>query len=545
MLIGDSGWTGVQPQSRYPLSQGGDAVGAGKRGTAPSWLSLLAVLGLAALLVAAVSCQAPDASTRRTEPNLDPGFPRPNNFFTQVSYQQVKGTLPTIAGAEYVNDDELCANCHGAYAKSFAENVHRGDSCEGCHGPASRHLETQGREPGLIFSFKTGDPLARAEACLRCHEENNCAAGSRWRCSKHAACKVTCVDCHRGHYNVPPGTPATTQPGETAVAQPGDAVVRRLPPIETVTQVTYQAASGGNTAGGQAYVRPTKNLPSLRGTSQHLGAVAPGVCYKCHGDMQEFQRIAGPHQICGSNHFNCTTCHDPHGQILESSRKDLCLSCHTGAPTMAWHSSIHEHNGVACTDCHNPHPRTNVPQFVSISHTNITRPKRLMMSVQEPEACYKCHPKIYGLNSLPSHHPIKEGKMVCSDCHDPHGQYGNENNLKEATINLVCYKCHAEKQGPFAIEHPPVRENCTICHEPHGTVTNNLLRQPATFLCLRCHAGHNGLHPPGGVSLQLKLNTGSGPQGIAQPLYTDCTQCHAQVHGTDRISQRGDAFFTR
>ena len=91
----------------------------------------------------------------------------------------------------------------------------------------------------------------------------------------------------------------------------------------------------------------------------------------------------------------------------------------------------------------------------------------------------------------------------------------------------VCYKCHAEKQGPFAIEHPPVRENCTICHEPHGTVTNNLLRQPATFLCLRCHAGHNGLHPPGGVSLQLKLNTGSGPQGIAQPLYTDCTQCHA------------------
>ena len=121
--------------------------------------------------------------------------------------------MPTIAGAEYVNDDELCTNCHGAYAKLFAENVHRGDGCEGCHGPASRHLETQGREPGLIFSFKSGDPVAQAEACLRCHEENNCAEGSRWRRSKHANCNVTCVDCHRGHYNVPPGTPATTQPG--------------------------------------------------------------------------------------------------------------------------------------------------------------------------------------------------------------------------------------------------------------------------------------------------------------------------------------------
>ena len=70
------------------------------------------------------------------------------------------------------------------------------------------------------------------------------------------------------------------------------------------------------------------------------------------------------------------------------------------------------------------------------------------MSVQEPETCYKCHQKIYGLNALPSHHPIKEGKMVCSDCHDPHGQ--TDDNLKAETINLVCYKCHAEKQGPFA-----------------------------------------------------------------------------------------------
>ncbi len=408
----------------------------------------MVVLGFSTLLVVAVSCQSPHASTRRTEPNLDPGFPSPNNFFTQVSYQRVKGTVPTVAGAEYVNDDELCTNCHGAYAKSFAENVHRGEGCEGCHGPASRHLETQGREPGLIFSFKKGDPVARAEACLRCHEQNACTEGSRWRTSKHANCEVTCVDCHRGHYNVPPGTPATVQPGETAV--------HRLPPVQTVAQVSYQAASESKAAGGQGYVRPTKSLPSLRGTSQQFGAVAPGVCYKCHGDMQEFQKIAGPHQICGPNGFNCTTCHDPHGQIKEYSRKDLCLTCHTGAPTMAWHSSIHEHNGVACTDCHNPHPRTCVPQLVNIDHYQVTRPKRLMMSVQEPEACYKCHPKIYGLNALPYHHPIKEGKMVCSDCHDPHGQYLD--NLSEETVNMVCYRCHAEKQGPFAFEHPPVTE---------------------------------------------------------------------------------------
>ena len=43
-----------------------------------------------------------------SEPNLDPGFPRPNNFFTQVSYQQVKAALPTIAG-EKVDKKSLAA----------------------------------------------------------------------------------------------------------------------------------------------------------------------------------------------------------------------------------------------------------------------------------------------------------------------------------------------------------------------------------------------------------------------------------------------------
>lgn len=517
-------------------------MGIGKHGATPFRGSMAAILVVSLLLTMAVSCRSPQQTTRRAEPNLDPGWPRGNPMFTQVSYQQVAGTMPVIAGAEYVNDDEICATCHGAYAKTFADNVHRGDTCESCHGPASKHVEARGKEPGLIFSFKSGDPVARAEACLRCHEENNCAEGSRWRRSKHANCKVTCVDCHRGHYNVPEGTPATTEPG-------AESMLQRLPRV--VPTASLQGQEQDKSPVGQGYVRPTKNLPSLRGTSQHLGAVAPNICYRCHCDMQEYQQIAGPHQICGPNGFNCTTCHDPHGQILESSRKDLCLTCHNGAPTMAWHSSIHANNGVACTDCHNPHPRTCVPQVVGIYHgngPNVVRPNRRMMSVQQPEACYKCHPKIYGLNALPSHHPIKEGKMVCSDCHDAHGQ--ETGNLKEATVNLVCYKCHADKQGPFAFEHQPVRENCDICHNPHGAVANNLLKQPATFLCLRCHPGHYGANHPSSSSNFVRTDLVDTPThntsaSLRAPFFTDCTQCHQQIHGTNRISQRSDPYFTR
>ncbi|NOX53120.1 MAG: hypothetical protein GXP27_01505 [Planctomycetes bacterium] len=183
--------------------------------------------------------------------------------------------------------------------------------------------------------------------------------------------------------------------------------------------------------------------------------------------------------------------------------------------------------GVACTDCHNPHPTVEVPRFVNIRHESVHRPKRLPMSVNEPDVCYECHQKIFALTALPSHHPLKEWRIHCSDCHDLHGQ--NESDLVDISVNAVCYKCHAEKEGPFVFEHPPASENCSYCHEPHGTVANNLLRQPPVFLCLRCHTGHrSGVYDTDG-SFDMQRN-----------LYSDCTDCHKQIHGSDLPSQTGN-----
>jgi DmsE family decaheme c-type cytochrome len=508
-----------------------------RRFKSPAQFSSLGLVVLGILALGIASCTAPYRPTRRTETNLDPGWPRGNDFFSQASYSRLQVPAPTIPGAEYVNDDELCLTCHEAYAKAFENNVHRGlrdgQPCEACHGPASRHLETRGKEPGLILNFKTLPAAEKSEICLKCHEENRCAPGARWRTSVHAHCGVACTDCHRSHYNVPEGTSATTEPGATAAG----------PSSPLATLVRNQ----------QPPQKPAEQKPSLAGSSNHMGAVAPDVCYKCHGDMYEFEEIAGPHQILGPNGFNCTTCHDPHGKILERGRKELCLECHgCETPTMAFHSSTHDLEGVACTDCHNPHPRTKVPRVVGIDHWQVKRPKRLPMCVDQPEACYKCHPKIFGLNALPSHHPIKEGKMVCTDCHDAHGQA--EDNLKEVSVNLVCYKCHADRQGPFAYEHPPVTENCTYCHEPHGTVAENLLRQPSPFLCLRCHSGHRGgpsFHDTG-LLRDFVADTGSpfayGPTQRPQvqaSFYTDCTQCHSQIHGSDLPTPHRPGVFFR
>ena len=134
--------------------------------------------------------------------------------------------------------------------------------------------------------------------------------------------------------------------------------------------------------------------------------------------------------------------------------------------------------------------------------------------------------------------------MICSDCHDGHGQA--KDNLKTETVNALCYECHAEKQGPFVWEHAPVTENCCHCHNPHGAVANNLLHQPTTFLCLRCHTPHS-THGSSPQCLRCHFanghvfDVGGGPRdptvpttpALREALFTDCTQCHKQIHGSD------------
>lgn len=343
---------------------------------------------------------------------------------------------------------------------------------------------------------------------MKCHEQNACSSTTPWRTSPHAHHGVGCTDCHTAHYNVPPGTPVATLAQSTPTPKEGELVqlagLEEMPPVD---------------------------MSTIKAKSAHLGALTPQICYRCHSNMSHQQQMAESHQICGATGMDCTTCHNPHGQIRPETRTDLCLKCHdNNSPTMAWHSSTHSQFGVACVDCHNPHPDQRVPQTLNIQHTNITRSGRSPMSVDETTVCYKCHQDVYAKNAMPSHHPIKEGKILCSDCHDPHGQA--QGNLREATLNMVCYRCHADKQGPFAYEHPPVTEDCSICHDAHGTVANNLLRQPATFLCLRCHTGHRrGPNAPNHDTTYMQ-DVGTDP-ALQAAFYSDCTQCHQHIHGSD------------
>jgi DmsE family decaheme c-type cytochrome len=195
----------------------------------------------------------------------------------------------------------------------------------------------------------------------------------------------------------------------------------------------------------------------------------------------------------------------------------LCLKCHTANATFnlhAWNMGEHSLADISCSDCHSVH----------------AGPDLIVSPLETADMCLKCHQKTRAEFSLPSRHPLKN-KLFCTDCHDPHGTLSEE-LLREDTIKETCVKCHGEMEGPFVYEHADMTEDCLSCHSSHGSPNNNLLKVREPFLCLQCHVGH-------------RTSSSSSTLETKGAFYTRCTDCHSQIHGTDLPSTSGRGLFTQ
>ena len=194
----------------------------------------------------------------------------------------------------------------------------------------------------------------------------------------------------------------------------------------------------------------------------------------------------------------------------------ICLKCHTSNATFNihnWNGSIHASNEVTCANCHPIHGSSDL----------IVDPRAVQ------KLCLDCHVDIRVQFSLPYHHPVKEEKIFCTDCHEPHGN-SNYKILRGMTVKETCARCHPDKAGPFLFEHSDNTENCAMCHSPHGSANENLLKLPQVFLCKQCHHPHS-----------LTDNT-LGTKGMS---FTRCTDCHSQIHGSDTPGMHVGGTFTR
>jgi len=198
-----------------------------------------------------------------------------------------------------------------------------------------------------------------------------------------------------------------------------------------------------------------------------------------------------------------------------------CLQCHEKGQRLFWQGSSHESRGLMCVTCHRVHQDT-APNAAATRFKEPLSNKLTLAQSTQMEVCFECHPMRRAQLQRSSHMPFREGVVTCSSCHNPHGT-PNPKLLIAASVNETCYKCHADRRGPFLWEHAPVMENCLNCHDPHGSIRPQLLKVSPPRLCQECHAstGHPGT--PQLASARYVFNRG-------------CTNCHSQIHGSNHPS---------
>ena len=245
------------------------------------------------------------------------------------------------------------------------------------------------------------------------------------------------------------------------------------------------------------------------------GTASP--CRQCH-DVSDVKVHA--------NHSDCQSCHRDAAVHLSEPMKvkpskaiasETCLSCHgTGkghakdANRMNFAFSEHNKAGVKCSDCHGLH-NPKVGKQSNVADLKLDKNARL---------CATCHQDVLARFSMTSHHPLKEGAISCTNCHNQHD--GKQTSLGGKTEQ--CTKCHQAVRGPHVFEHPPVVEDCSNCHNPHGSPNRRLLEIAQPMQCLQCHALPGNRHGQTGA----RNNT----QTISGVVLRNCASCHGAIHGS-------------
>ena len=197
-----------------------------------------------------------------------------------------------------------------------------------------------------------------------------------------------------------------------------------------------------------------------------------------------------------------------------AERNAACMSCHQkDSKRHLWMGSAHESHDVACTSCHQIHT----------AHDKV-RDKRT-----QPEVCFACHKEQRAQVNKQSHHPVLEGKVSCSDCHNSHGSAGPK-LMKRDSVVETCYTCHMEKRGPFVHNHQPVNDDCGNCHMPHGTTADNLLKARPPLVCYQCHSAHG---TPGIAGIAPGINTTAAKANTNIEQARGCLNCHTEIHGSN------------
>lgn len=182
------------------------------------------------------------------------------------------------------------------------------------------------------------------------------------------------------------------------------------------------------------------------------------------------------------NEKECLKCHEFDAQPIEKNdpTPSSCVTCHKD---FFQGENLHptKMKPFNCLECHKKRQGASGYAFTPLNS----------------ETCLSCHQDRIAKYL---HGPLEAGE--CRICHQPHA--GEERYRLRRKVNLLCTGCHAGKHYGkiLAAGHPILpsmndarfggREyNCTGCHDPHGSNSNNYLLLRDTKgpdePCRRCH----------------------------------------------------------
>jgi DmsE family decaheme c-type cytochrome len=284
---------------------------------------------------------------------------------------------------------------------------------------------------------------------------------------------------------------------------------------------------------------PSRVAPAPPAAGQANGFVGDETCTTCHEPEGKslHATLHGKSQNertpSGKAGQSCETCHGPGQAHVDAGDKTgikrfaamsprdvnaTCLTCHTKGAHTEWQGSAHDARNLSCISCHSVHSALSE--------------KAQLKTVTAGQTCEGCHKTEAMKVKRSGHMPVREGKMDCVTCHNPHGS-SNVRLLKVGnSLNETCASCHTEKRGPFLWEHSAGRENCASCHDPHGSNNDRMLVAKEPMLCQRCHVSSR--HPAtiyDGTQIAAASNRVVG---------RSCVNCHSQIHGTNHPA--GDKF---
>jgi DmsE family decaheme c-type cytochrome len=267
------------------------------------------------------------------------------------------------------------------------------------------------------------------------------------------------------------------------------------------------------------------------------GYVGAEVCKGCHEPAYErfattrMGRLFLKHPRNTTERLACENCHGPGKAHVDAGggkgtgmitfarndptpverRNQMCTQCHRTGQHLFWKGSAHEARDLACTSCH------------TVMHD--VSPKSQLALPTEMETCGTCHVQQRAKQFRNTHMPLREGKMTCSSCHNPHGAIAPA-LLREISPNATCLTCHADKRGPFLWPHAPVVESCQNCHDPHGSNHETMLKVPKPRLCQQCHIeSRHPTNPYGRDGASMRFVMGKA-----------CSSCHVNIHGSNHPS---------